>query len=711
MKRRVLGAILGLTLSAVLAVTSSVPSFAAEDFSAELEEAVIEEVQEEITEDEEATEEVAEEASEEASEETAEDEYFVEPEEETVSFDVEEAVEEVTEDTEEADLTEEELPVSDEEITEPIADPAKEPVQEPEEGWKNAEYTVVFHANTGKKDIKEKKTFKVEDKDQVLSTAFTKQGYRLTSWSSKKPEFKVAVDATVDALVKNYADANSLTTVDLYADWEQNEYSIVFFDNDGNKLEAQPLGNYSLVKYEEKVNFISAATQMNVNLPDGVTIKGFSKTKEGDRKIDFALNKDYSKLVDVHEGTLEVYPVLGEGEYTINMMLDSNVTLSKKITSYKSGKKVTLPTAKKTGYKFLGWVALDSEGNPLSEEALKELEDVYATKTVKDADGNQWTVVTAIKKTAKQTVYIGSYFEALRFKISIDPNGKGVERSGEEENIALKKKTYWATFDYDGEPKDMAFTPEVSRKGYTLVGFSLKKKIKSEADLIDGDDFTGFTTKAGVTIYCIWQANPYNVYYMNSAAACDPAAAKKITDETEFSEVLIDGTRASHENYKEETKYFGSVSKLTPATYPGCKFLGWMLADGCAAKVATDRNGFVTKVLADNEEDLFVYAVFAENSYKLKFNTNGGTILVDGAEKKGVVDLMNNTTVLPVKNAKEINDAIATFTGSVKREGYKCVGVALDAKGKKPVTEETVGALSKKANSKVTLYAIWEKDN
>lgn len=673
MKRNFMGKFLGLTLAAVMAVSSSVPSLAAEELSEfASEEAVYEEVLEEIPEEE----------NEEPEAEAEED--YQEPED---------TQEEESEDVQEEEPAEEEA-VADEAVLteEPEQDPAEEPSLEPEEEstWANEEYTFVYHDKTKTKDYQEKKTYTFADKDQELAASFIKTGYKITGWTYKYAKGMLESGATVDDVVA-LADANKDAKIDLYTNWDQIQYSIVFYGSDGKQLEFQPEG-YTGIKYTDSVDFTSAAKQISKTLPEGVAVVGFSKSNTG--KVEYALGKKFSKLMNT-EGEIVLYPVQGAGEYSINYELEDG-ELSKEVISYMPGKRVVLPTAKKTGYRFLGWEPEDDIDST-----------IFETKTVKDYDGEKHEVVVALKKTAKSAINLKAIFEPIRFTLYIDPNGKGVV-DGE---TALKKQMKVGVFDYEGtlreEGKYLPESPE--KRGSIFIGFSLDPKATAEkGEFVSGDDLSALTTKKSATLYCIWEKIPYEIMYLNEVVIIDSKSFNEEEKLYDYSFNCID--EEAGEFAKVETIYYGSSYSLKPIQIPGCTFMKWAVEELNDASLVVDKNtGKVSKVKADNESSFVVRGFYTENACKIKFNTNGGTYTENKVTKKGAVSLIEGYAK-PFTNPDEIYSAMDKFENGLSRTGYTLKGLYLDAKGKKPVPADLRG-LSKKLNGTVTIYAVWQKGN
>jgi hypothetical protein len=672
-----------------------VPSFAAEEISDLVsEEAVFEEVLEEIPEDV-IEEDQAEEPEEDYQEPEEESAVEAEEEAEEEAFEAQEEVEEVPVE-EEAELEEESLTEDDKDPVEEIVDDA-----ETESTWKETEYKFVYHNKVGAKDYKESKTYTVADKDQELSASFTKAGYKLTGWQYKYSKALLPATTTVDEVVA-LADSNNDSKVDLYANWDEIRYSIVFCNAEGKELDVQPEG-YTDLKYTAQVDLTSAAKQITEGLDEGVAVVGFYKGTE--TKTEYALGKKYSKLMDT-EGQLLLYPVLGQGAYSVILEYD-DATLSKELVSYMPGKRVALPTAKKTGYKFLGWVPDD--GSNL---------EAFEMKKVKDADKNELQVAKAISKKAQAPIHLTAAFEPIRYKIYLDPNAKGVTFDGKP----LKKKQFLGVFDYKEGQKVKAgnFDPEgePEKKGSVFCGFALTSKPKSEDDFVSPENLEELTTKKSATLYCIWEQIDYVLDYENYATVFTGKAAG--SDDAISKGVKIDAKK--DDIYKEQMMNYGKQYKTPNVSIPGCTFIGWVIdseseEDLVDVKTKEYKNSkgekvftFVTQVGKNNQSDLLLRAVFIEKYYTLTFDTNGGVFKKDGTSKTGEVKLIDGYTYPnPREEDVSVEDAIKEFKAGLSRDGYTLKGLYLDPKGKKKLPAD-LRELPKKTDDKVKIYAVWQKN-
>lgn len=378
-------------------------------------------------------------------------------------------------------------------------------------------------------------------------------------------------------------------------------------------------------------------------------------------------------------------------EYSIYYDLGGG-TLTRSLMSYKSGKRVALPAAKRTGYKFLGWA-------PGDEQDRVNLE----FKNIKDADGKKLSLAVAIKKTAEATVYLTAVYEPVRYKVYLAPNGKGVR----DNDTSFNKKKLLGIYDYEGKAVGTTggYTPgTLTKRGSRFIGFSLNPKAKSTNQCISLKDMAQLTTKSSVTVYCAWERIPYSLKYLNEVVIID--ATTMGSNAPKYTSLRIN--EFAGEYVKEQRIYYGTSYKPGNIEVPGCTFVCWKDAGGTGASLKTNSSGKIIKIKADNECDVVMRGYYIENSYKLKLSTNGGTININGKDRKGTIEPFKGYAS-PVIDPSKVETSLSYFRVNVEREGYRLKGLYLDPKGKKPIPADLRG-LAKKIYGTVTVYAVWKKE-
>ncbi len=125
-------------------------------------------------------------------------------------------------------------------------------------------------------------------------------------------------------------------------------------------------------------------------------------------------------------------------------------------------------------------------------------------------------------------------------------------------------------------------------------------------------------------------------------------------------------------------------------TYTDKLFAGWALSASGEAEYADGAT--VSKLTAEHEATVTLYAVWNRQFYTIKFNGNGGL----GSMSDTDVDMSRET---------------ALTTNAFVRQGYHFLGWATTADGEvKYADGATVSRLTTEAGSEINLYAVWERD-
>ena len=125
-------------------------------------------------------------------------------------------------------------------------------------------------------------------------------------------------------------------------------------------------------------------------------------------------------------------------------------------------------------------------------------------------------------------------------------------------------------------------------------------------------------------------------------------------------------------------------------TYTDKLFAGWALSASGEAEYADGAT--VSKLTAEHEATVTLYAVWNRQFYTIKFNGNGGL----GSMSDTDVDMSRET---------------ALAANAFVRQGYHFLGWATTADGEvKYADGATVSRLTTEAGEEINLYAVWERD-
>ena len=177
------------------------------------------------------------------------------------------------------------------------------------------------------------------------------------------------------------------------------------------------------------------------------------------------------------------------------------------------------------------------------------------------------TIPYDFSKGIKENTTIYAKWAINTYKVSFDTNGgsKVSDQTVEWNKVAAKPET------------------EPVKEGYTFGGWYADKDCKTEYDFKTA-------VKADVTIYAKWTINSYKVTF-------DTNGGSKVSGQT------VEWNKAAAKPETEPTK-------------EGCTFAGWYADKDCKTEY-----DFKAAVKAD----VTIYAKWTINSYKVTFDTNGGS--------------------------------------------------------------------------------------
>ena len=212
---------------------------------------------------------------------------------------------------------------------------------------------------------------------------------------------------------------------------------------------------------------------------------------------------------------------------------------------------------------------------------------------------------------------------------------------------------------------------EITRNGYSFAGWSLSEDA-AQVDYLPGQEVLSLASEDGaeIKLYAVWAANNYNIVYNGNASD-----AKNVPEpQTGIA-------------FDEEV----ALSSDTPDR-SGYRFLGWSLTSGSIV-AAYQRGDKVKGLVADDDGEVILYAVWAANSYTIAFDANGGS-----------------NAPANIQAAYDATVYIPRSTPS--RYGYNFLGWAKSETATR--AEYSAGAgvsrLTASSGGVVTLYAVWEAD-
>ena len=206
--------------------------------------------------------------------------------------------------------------------------------------WTANKYTVVFHSNLAK-DTTRKQTLTYDGKKTALTAnSFSWKGHAFQGWAeagdAAEPEY------TNKEKVRNLTTEK---TIDLYALWKVNEYTVVF---DPNGAEGEEIT-------QDMTYDVPAELEANRFERQGYTFQGWSTTAKG--KAVHRDGKEVKNLTDKDGVTLRLYAVWAPTSYMVRFEPGEGATGTMKPVKMTYGKTYTLTgvSFKRANYTFDGW--------------------------------------------------------------------------------------------------------------------------------------------------------------------------------------------------------------------------------------------------------------------------------------------------------------------------------------------------------------------
>lgn len=499
--------------------------------------------------------------------------------------------------------------------------------------WRKNVYKVVYDANGadgtapyGHDEVKYLEYITIADKGNLKMT-----GYHFTGWKD--------VDGRVFTAGEDRNDLSDKdnVTVTLYAQWDENTYTVEYNINGGKGT--APAGHEN-IKYSKQ---ITIAAKSNFDR-EGYTFLGWAESANA-VEAQYLAGDVKSGLTDVNGKRLTLYAVWQANKYKVRFDAGANNTVTDipQNENYDNGVLTvtydsvypTLPKAKyNNGSKyFAGWKnkatgAKVSAGDAVKITANITLEAIWADKlphTVKFADYN------ADGSAITQTVYNGNsiveppvptrtghtfggwYKEATLqtpFEFEVLSSGETIELTAYPNWIAHK---YTVKYDANGGSGSMPSQPftfgvaaNLTNNTYTKTGYRFNGwKDAAGKDYTDGQSVKDLTATSGgeVVLTAQWLERQFTVEFKANGA-------EGYTKELNFG-------------------YEDSDVELTEHGYDylGFTFLGW--SENANADAATYSDGapkdkFIAKLLESTDDKLILYAIWSEHSYTVVFDANTG---------------------------------------------------------------------------------------
>ena len=332
--------------------------------------------------------------------------------------------------------------------------------------WTANTYSVKFNANTtGATGSMANEAFTYGTAKALTANAFAKTGYTFSGWATSATGAKAYNDKQS---VSNLT-ATAGGTVNLYAVWTANTYSVKF-----NKNATDATGTMS----NEAFTYGAAkALTANSFSRTGYTFGGWATSSTGAKAYND--KQSVSNLTATAGATVDLYAVWTANTYSVKFnknATDATGTMSNEAFTYGVAKALTANAFAKTGYTFAGW-----------------------SKSATGAKAyNDKQTVSNLTATAGGTVNLYGLWTTNTYTVRFNANGG----SGTMANQGF-------TYNRASALRANAFT----RTGYTFGGWA--KSASGAKAYNDKQSVSNLTATAGATVdlYAVWTGNAYTVKF------------------------------------------------------------------------------------------------------------------------------------------------------------------------------------------------------
>lgn len=379
-------------------------------------------------------------------------------------------------------------------------------------------YKVTFHSNNGA-DTTKVQNFTYGQTTALQGNTFSKVGYRLKGWGESPNT--TTVKYTDKAQVSNLTTTSG-GNVDLYAIWEEDEYTLTFDANEGSTTEPS-----------RKVIFNNAYGELPTASRVGYTFDGWFTERTGGTQV------SESTLMVANDTTVYAHWTPNKYTLTFNANGGTTDTASKQITYDSTYGE--LPTATKKGHTFLGWFTSENGGTEVkSSDIVNDTDNktIYAHYEINSYDLSFNTGFDDLSVQARSIVYNEAYGElpslsktGYTFNGWYDKSADGTQvySSTLMSDAPTTIYAYWTinkytlTFDTNGgtdsyDSREVQYLstlgdlPTPSRVGYTFDGWFTQQE---GGTLVTSDTVMGADD---LTIYGHWTINKYKLSYVTN---CD----------------------------------------------------------------------------------------------------------------------------------------------------------------------------------------------
>ncbi|MBE6700395.1 MAG: hypothetical protein E7582_00690 [Ruminococcaceae bacterium] len=548
--------------------------------------------------------------------------------------------------------------------------------------WKANTYTIKYNANGGSGSMSNS-SHTYDTAKELTANTFTRTGYTFKGWSTSSSA--TSATYTDKQSVKNLTSTNS-GTVNLYAVWQANTYTITYNANGGSGTMSNSSHTYDV---EKKLT-------SNAYARAGYHFKGWSTSASG--TVVYTDEHMVKNLSSVASGNVTLYAVWEPNTYVVDFFDGDEKCHSKTVTyGLEYG---ALPNKYSSIGEFLGWYTDKNAGEKVTKDTIvTALSDhkLYARWHIRVAN-------VTINNTYA-SLELGDTTQLVVGFIPSNATNKEVIWTSSNENVATVTK--------DGLVKTLSRGTAIITATTVDGGFTITSTIEVYGTTVTYDTDGGsncppkqikqpnvplrvtdiIPEKKGF-IFSEW----HYIYYEGSTQIIIGYRPGEVIKQT--GDIVLVASYSSKEytvhfdsaggtsSVSEATvRYYYRYKNLPTATKEGYKFMGWF-TQPVGGEEITEKSYVLIA------EDHTLYAQWEPITYTVKYNANGGS---------GTMSTSSHT--YDVEKTLSVN----AFT----RSGYTFLGWSTDpsATSATYTDKQSVKNLTSTNNGSVTLYAIWKEEN
>ena len=345
--------------------------------------------------------------------------------------------------------------------------------------WIANKYTVVFHSNLAK-DTTKKQTLTYDGKETALTAnGFSWKGHAFQGWAEAGDAAKP--DYTNKEKVRNLTTEK---TIDLYAVWKVNEYTVAFDPNGAEGEEVTQDMTYD----------VPAELEANRFERRGYTFQGWATTAKG--KAVHRDGKEVKNLTDKDGVTLRLYAVWAPTNYMVSFAPGEGATGTMKPVKMTYGKTYTLTgvSFKRANYTFTGWWDAENQKTYANKAKVSDLSADGGTVTLTA----QWVptkyAITYKNLSTWERKDLAERYTVLSKGVPNEPSRPGCEFRGWFLDSGCKKP--FTGFENIAKPGKLTLYPKWvgTPSKYTLHfapgAENVTGKMADKKNLVCGKDYT-----------------------------------------------------------------------------------------------------------------------------------------------------------------------------------------------------------------------------